>query len=426
MITEAIRRMGYWCLDMAKGGKVRKKYMLIGDMYKTGTLNQAALDELLAYAKAHVPAYANVKDLNLHSFPVVTKNDYRERYRDYQSDEYLDTSKLHEVHTSGSTGQPFTAYMNPDKVQWHQAGLLRLNDEIGWHMGKRFVFMRNWGKNHTANGLSLIIKNCVPFNVLYMNDENWEKLRKRLLKDKSLHLILGYASALGLFAEYLDKFDEKPEDYGLKLIIADSDNLTEKAKVQIEKVFGCPVLNRYANEENGILAITHEHDDRMFVNFPEYFMEVLKPDCNEPAAPGEVGRIVVTDLYNKAFPFIRYDTGDYGIADEVVDGYCMVLRSLEGRCSAALCNTQGKMLTELMVNGHFSRSDEISRYQLVQTGKKNYTMRVEGGTPDVDPALIQRCKACFGEDAEVVIEHVDNIPQGKNGKYKTTVYDVKE
>ena len=35
--------------------------------------------------------------------------------------------------------------------------------------------------------------------------------------------------------------------------------------------------------------------------------------------PGELGRIVVTDFYNKAFPMIRYDTGDTGIYQEVID-----------------------------------------------------------------------------------------------------------
>ena len=40
---------------------------------------------------------------------------------------------------------------------------------------------------------------------------------------------------------------------------------------------------------------------------------VLPQDCDEPAEPGELGRIVVTDYYNKTFPMVRYDTGDTGM-----------------------------------------------------------------------------------------------------------------
>ena len=36
-------------------------------------------------------------------------------------------------------------------------------------------------------------------------------------------------------------------------------------------------------------------------------------DSDEPVEEGEVGRLVITDLFNYAFPMIRYDTGDLGI-----------------------------------------------------------------------------------------------------------------
>lgn len=43
-------------------------------------------------------------------------------------------------------------------------------------------------------------------------------------------------------------------------------------------------------------------------------MKSLKMDSDEPAEDGELGRIVITDLYNYAFPILRYDNGDTAIA----------------------------------------------------------------------------------------------------------------
>src|SRR5699024_8524305 len=131
--------------------------------------------------------------------------------------------------------------------------------------------------------------------------------------------------------------------------ISDSENLSVTAKAKMEEVFQCPVLNRYGNNENGIIALTMPGDDRMHVNFPEYYVELLKLDSDEPVAPGKPGRIVITDLYNKAFPFIRYDTGDIGIADEMLDGQCIVLRQLLGRVSSSLRRTDGQLIGEATI-----------------------------------------------------------------------------
>ena len=49
------------------------------------------------------------------------------------------------------------------------------------------------------------------------------------------------------------------------------------------------------------------------IDLYNFYPEVLKMNSDEPAAPGELGRLVVTDYYNKTFPMVRYDTGDTGI-----------------------------------------------------------------------------------------------------------------
>ena len=39
-------------------------------------------------------------------------------------------------------------------------------------------------------------------------------------------------------------------------------------------------------------------------------VEIVRPGTGEPVAPGDVGEVVVTALVNRAYPLIRFGTGD--------------------------------------------------------------------------------------------------------------------
>ena len=57
---------------------------------------------------------------------------------------------------------------------------------------------------------------------------------------------------------------------------------------------------------------------------------------------GKEGRIVITSLYNKAHPFIRYDIGDIGILDEKSTLKKPILKKLIGRTNDIAILPSGK------------------------------------------------------------------------------------
>ena len=422
MLGELIRCKGFWMLDALKGSPIRKRVVELDEIKRKRCGNPEALDTLLKHAIETVPYYKQIKVPDITLFPVVSKKEYQADFESFRSKNYLNENNLHKVFTSGSTGTPFMAYQDREKIRWHQAGLINLNHSIGWNLGAEFLFFRVWGVSHGSSKFAQLMSNTIPVDVINFNDEKKEFVRHKLLEDCNLHLILGYASALESLTDYLLKYDDK---YGIKLIISDSEHLSESAKVKIEKKFQCPVLNRYGNNENGIIGLTMPNDDRMHINFPEYYVELLDFESDEPVARGQPGRIVITDLYNKAFPFIRYDTGDIGIADEMLDEQCIVLRQLLGRVSSSLRRTDGQLIGEATITAYFEDIVGIKRYQIAQITKKKYEIRVENADGELDNLLKQRGKAAFGNDAIICIAHVQVIPQGKNGKYKITSYEVK-
>ena len=52
-----------------------------------------------------------------------------------------------------------------------------------------------------------------------------------------------------------------------------------------------------------------------------FFLEIIKENGLH-AKPGEMGRIIITDLFNMAMPLIRYELGDMAIAGDNEECTC--------------------------------------------------------------------------------------------------------
>ena len=182
-----------------------------------------------------------------------------------------------------------------------------------------------------------------------------------------------------------------------------------------------PVYSRYSNLENGILAQqVPGSGHRYLVNTASYVLEIFKTDTDEPAAPGELGRIVVTDLYNYAMPMIRYDTGDMGVLskekDEAGNSY---LEIVEGRKLDLLYATDGTLVSSYIVYKNMWQYTEILQYQLVQYGAKDYLFKINMEGPFTkEEKLVQEFKQYLGADANFRVEYVDEIPLLASGKRK--------
>ena len=419
-----IRESVYWILDWMKGSPVKSKARIIEEKKKAGYDNQVALNELLNYAREHVPFYKNIASNDLSSFPIVSKEVMKKAYDSFRSIEHLDDTKLLAVYTSGSSGTPFKAYQTKEKDNFHKAALILKNKEINWNLGDRWAHLRNWGFGKSASKTECLTKNLVPLSILDLNDEKLEQIVQTLVADKNLQIVLSYSSGLERLAEYIIRKGYQNYDFGLKLIIADSDNLKTETWDLLEELFKCPVLNRYASIENAIIAITRPNDRTFYIDTTQFYVEVLKMEEDVSVEEGEMGRIVITDFNNKAMPFIRYSNGDLAVAKKIVNGQCVEFSTLEGRAISALRKTDGTLLSETNIMGRFKQFFEIHRYQIIQTGARDYTMRLEGVSAEIDGKCIAEIKKIFGSDANVKIEHCKHIECGKNGKFKVTISEL--
>ena len=220
----------------------------------------------------------------------------------------------------------------------------------------------------------------------------------------------------------------------MKIIIAGSEALHDDVRAKVKTVIGCEIISQYADEEIGIIAQeavpTSERDNVMYLNNASCIVEVLKMESDEKAEFGELGRIVITDLHNHAFPMVRYDTGDVGILmppNESSHGY-PVLAKLYGRRFDICYTTDNQPFFPMTIGRILKHYDEIAQWQFIQVGQKNYILKIVMDNPKrgyLDGA-VDVLKETLGSDAMIEIEYVNEIPVLASGKRKPVVNQWKK
>ena len=424
-MLEKARRSFFWTADAIRHKPVREHYEDILYLQKECSDSQdERLRHILKYAIQNVPFYQDITEPDISRFPVMSKPVYKEQGNRCRSKEYLNDDKLFIASTSGSTGTPLVVYQDVNKKARMRADLIAAHEAVGWHLGDHYVFIRNWVSNYKQSLIKNFAQNVENLSVTDFDDKKKAWLCEHLKKNPN-SIIFGYASSVCDFLTYVKKEKIETHKLSVKLIVCDSDELTSSNRKALEDTFDCIVINRYDNEENGLLAISSPYKDELTVNYPSLYVELLKLDSDEPVQPGEMGRVVVTDLFNHAMPLIRYDIGDLAVSlDEA--GKIRTLSCISGRKADCVYSTAGKMISSVAISGITEVFDEIAKYQLVQTSKEGFEFHYVGKIGEIDmKELSDRLHTALGTNAEIQYIVEQDIPLGKNGKAKTTVCNFK-
>lgn len=422
MFGDWIRRTGFWTLDFVRGGAVRKNYKDIKKRMEDGSLNQEQLSKLLSHAKKTVPYYkSECHPKCFEEFPVIDKNLIKTRWDEMHSEEYLG-KPVHYMATSGSTGTPFVMEWDMGKRKRQLAELIYFNELADQKLGQPYIYFRVWTEKNRKSKKELWMQNLTPINILHLDDNTMEKIRQRLKSRPYINSCLAYASTYEYLEKYLTSKGDTPDMFHTRTLVSGSEVLSMESKRAIKERLGCMVIDRYSNEENGFLAQSGDMSDEFDVNTASFRIEILKQDSDEPAEIGEVGRIVVTDLYGFAVPMIRYDTGDLAIKAAEKNGWTTKLKTIQGRRVDVIYDTKGNPLTAHTWSVYMWKYEKLKQYQFVQEDEKKYLLKVNGAQGVYeDDEMISHLKSVLGDDAEVRIQHVNGIPTLASGKFKKTI-----
>jgi phenylacetate-CoA ligase len=436
--AEYLRRK-FWEEDEKNGSPIGKpykevEYILTHSMQEGWPLRKQKLHDLLDYARQHSSFYSKYDGYDLNAYPVMTKTMMIEHYDEIKVNPDCIPGQNGPVfiqRTSGSTGNPLAMPQDTRKRQRRIAEIKYMVGVLGYQSHEKMIHLRTWD-NLTRRPEDMEEKdNIYPFDIKNLSEDRL-KLLCDLINEKQAVYLRGYASTFDRIADVVLKYGYSFPT--LKLVVATSESLEDDVRQKAMNAFGCNVVSQYSDEECGLLAQesipTLPKDNRMYFNWSGYYIEVLKMEEDTPAEYGELGRIVLTDFHNHAFPVIRYDTGDTCLLlppDEKSNGY-PVMGKLYGRRFDLTYATDGTPIYPLAYGRILKNYDSILSWQFVQKGCKDYALVLVLKYEDSEGIfdMIRQIKSFLGDDANIEVERVNEIPLLRSGKRKPVKNDWKK
>lgn len=276
--------------------------------------------------------------------PVLTKKNIQAPLSERLTDGYSG-KKIHLHNTSGSSGTPF--YFAKDKF-CHAMSWAINYDRFGWHsvhigndLQGRFYGIPLSKAKYFKEKIKDFLACRVRFPVFDLSDKVLAEYLDTFSK-KKINYLNGYTSSLVLFAKFLKKSNVVLSDVcpGLKAAFTTSEVCDDIDRKIMEEGFGVKVVNEYGAAELDLIAF-EDKDFDWLVNYETLVVEILD-DENKPVKPGVEGKVVITSLYNKAMPFIRYELGDRAILTDRKKGPYQILQKVVGRTNDIAILPSGK------------------------------------------------------------------------------------
>ena len=281
---------------------------------------------------------------NWNELPIMTKKDFQKPLIERLSDGYT-IKKVYVNKTSGSSGDPFIFAKDTFSHALTWANIIH---RFGWFgidfntsLQARFYGIPLDIIGNTKERIKDFLSKRYRFTIFDLSDVVLEKVLKKF-QSKKFNYINGYTSSIVLFAKFLKEKNIVLNTVcpTLKCCVVTSEMLFEEDKILMEYYFGVPVINEYGASELDLIAFQNLKGEWQ-VNSETLFVEILD-DENRVLPNGKEGRVVITSLYNKAHPFIRYDIGDVGILDETSTFKKPILKKLIGRTNDIAILPSGK------------------------------------------------------------------------------------
>ncbi|BCY27845.1 phenylacetate--CoA ligase family protein [Flavobacterium okayamense] len=304
--------------------------------------------EIVEYHLQNNPFYREIVGSSLfekwENLPVLTKKNLQKPLAQRLSKEYSE-KKVFVNKTSGSSGDPFV--FAKDKYT-HALTWASNIYRFGWYgidfnssYQARFYGIPLDRVGYYKERFKDFLSRRYRFPIFDLSDKILESVLEHF-KTKKFDYINGYTSSIVLFGKYLQARNIVLTDIcpTLKVCMVTSEMLFEEDKILLEKHLGIPVVNEYGASELDLIAFQNPNDEWQ-VNAETLFIEILD-ESNQPVENGKEGKVVITSLYNKAHPFIRYEIGDVGILDEKSCWKKPILKKLVGRTSDIAILPSGK------------------------------------------------------------------------------------
>jgi len=280
------------------------------------------------------------------------------------------------------------------------------------------VFLHGLPSEFGASGIQMKRGYTRPYAVLHFSlfgsDSNNIRKYINITKNFKPKGMRGYASYLYRFASELDD-----GDLNLSFVISGSEILFPH-----ERKFACNVFDIYGSREFSLIAAECSEHSGYHIAAENLISEVVD-EQGKRVSLGEHGKILITDLTNYAFPFIRYEIGDLGTlsSERCPCGRGLpLIRHIEGRTGDRIITEDGKFIS-LEAFAHFFKDLDVIQFQVVQTDYNTLTIKILKGSTFTESdsfRITQYLKKIFPQ-LKIELEYTDHLLTTRYGKRKILI-----
>ncbi|MEZ4976552.1 MAG: phenylacetate--CoA ligase family protein [Flavobacteriaceae bacterium] len=386
---------------------------------------------IVNYHLQHNPFYkklvGKVNAASWENIPVMTKRDLQLPLTQRLS-EGFSVKNVYVNKTSGSSGDPFIFAKD---TYCHALTWAVIQDRFGWYgldfnssLQARFYGIPLDKKGYYKERLKDVFSKRIRFSIFDLSDEALEKVLASFRKN-NFEYLNGYTSSIVQFAKFLHRKNcvLKTLCPTLKCCVVTSEMLFEDDKALLENQFGIPVVNEYGASELDLIAFQNP-EGHWQLNSETLVVEILDKN-NKPVPKGEEGRVVITSLYNKAHPFIRYDLGDVGILSKESTVKKPILEKLIGRTNDIAILPSGKKaagLTFYYITKSIIEDDGVVKEFVIEqlaldTFKIVYVSSEELPKKRLD-SIKSEMETYLEPNLSIIFERTDQLIRSKSGKLK--------
>jgi putative adenylate-forming enzyme len=407
-----------------------------------------ALQDLRQYAYERSPFYQKfhkgLTERPLHELPVLTKAMMMEHYDELVTDRALhlkdirafaeqrEAGQPYKNHywvnaTSGSSGHP--GFFLFDQSEWVQvlASFARAQEWSGVHISlihrQRMATVASISPWHMSSQVAATVKSWWRPSLRLPASQPLSKTVADL-NEWQPEVLIAYASMSGILAEeqLAHRLHIQP-----KFVYAASEVLTAQTKNRVREAWGKEPFNQYVATETASIAAEHENCRRMHF-FDDLVISEVVDEQYRPVPPGEYGaKILVTTLFSRTQPLIRYELNDSVRVSTVPDDCGLpfaVLESIQGRVEDSLtlpAVSGGDVLIRPLVINRIMDIVPVSGWQMIQQADGGLTLLLVGERDGLtDEALADQIRKSLAQEGARVpyirVQRVSEIPKTSAGK----------
>ena len=402
------------------------------------------LQKTINHAIGHSPYYrrlfrelgAEAEDIrdeeSFKKIPILTKSIIRRKAR-----QILVEPKprfLVEAKTSGSTGKLLKVYKDPTGRASTYAAMYRGHRWYGVDIGAREA--RLWGV--PSDPLHRVATKFVDFLLNRFRERYSQSSLKTFkvfhakMKNFRPEYLMGYPSLIHPFASFLQNAELDGKSLNLRFVKCTAEVISDYQKELIEEVFGCPCISEYGATETGVISFEcparnqHIMAESVYVEFEKY----------APAKKEMSQKLIITNLYNRAFPIIRYEIGDLAYPQS---GRCSCGRSLPlmskviGRVHDVIIGSNGKhfhssifkYIVKDMIKHGFAPKQ--IRFAQEEPGKiQAHIVKSSNSTCDHTEILKKIVQRTFKNAIDIEIKYFSELKRDPSGKFRYFVSSLKK